>query len=161
MDSLDALRGMDEQVLKRTALEGSLARDQQELARLSAQLRQLDEQIAEARRSGPQPDRAGLGASQTDLVAGSARLRNAAAAGAGTFAALWLLCVLMILKNPLRRPRREPLLAAAVPLAAPSHDREAAVVSASVAFAAQPLPDPGPKGRSGADERGSDKMRTA
>ncbi|MCG3127659.1 MAG: hypothetical protein CHACPFDD_02526 [Phycisphaerae bacterium] len=113
--AMDDLRLLDEQVLERQRIETVLAQTAGEVSRLATQLAYLDRALAEARRSGPQPDRVTAVAPVVeDQVAGLHRERNALVVGLASFGGAWLLCVLMILKNP----RRRQSLAASAQLAA-------------------------------------------
>jgi hypothetical protein len=104
LDRMDALRGLDEDMLQRRQLETTIERDAAEVGRLEAQVARLDAQIEEARRSGPQPDRiAAVAPARVEHIAGADRVVHAAYAGGAAFAGAWLLCVLMILRNPFRR----------------------------------------------------------
>lgn len=113
--AMDDLRLLDDQVLERQRLETGLAQTADEVSRLTTQLAYLDRALAEARRSGPEPDRVTAVAPVVeDQVGGLHRERNALVVGLSTFGLAWLLCVLMILKSP--RSRRP--LAAGVPVVA-------------------------------------------
>lgn len=112
-DAMDALRGLDDDILERRKLEADIARDSEEVERIERQIMALDAQLDRARRGGPQPDRARIVSGADEMVAGAHRIRNAAAAAAAAFGGMWLLCALMLLKNPWRR-RSRPINQAAV-----------------------------------------------
>lgn len=101
---MDALRGLDDDMLERSQLEAMIERYDGDIARLEEQDLYLAGQLEEAKRSGPQPDRivevVGRGSEQ---VAGVHRAGHAATAAAAVFGVVWLVCVLMILRNPFRR----------------------------------------------------------
>lgn len=98
-----ALRQADEDLLERRQIENDIRRDNAETRRLAAQLGRLDQELAVAKRTGPQPDRARLEPIRDVQIAGAHRVQIAAAVGGAGFVFMWLLCVLMLLKNPFRR----------------------------------------------------------
>lgn len=103
-DALDGLRGLEDAVLQRRRLEDRIKAADAEEGRLLAQLAALDAAIAEARRSGERPDRiAEVKPAQVTLVAGAYRERNAAIAGACAFAAVAVVGLGAMLRNPLSR----------------------------------------------------------
>lgn len=114
IDRMDALRGLDDDMLERSQLEAAIERYDGEIGRLEEQDLYLAEQLEQAKRSGPQPDRiVAVVARESEQVAGVHRARHAATAGAAVFGVVWLFCVLMIVRNPFRR-RQSPALALAI-----------------------------------------------
>ncbi|MCH7870682.1 MAG: hypothetical protein IID33_03180 [Planctomycetes bacterium] len=106
IDRMDAVRGLDDDMLERSQLEAAIRRHSGELTRLEEQDRYLAGQLDEARRSGPQPDRIVAVTDQgSEQTAGARRWSHAATAGAAVSGTVWLFCVLMILRNPFRRDR--------------------------------------------------------
>lgn len=102
VDALDALRSLEQAVFERRRLEGDVQRCERDIAALSAQRAQVDAQLSDAERGGPQPDRAALVSLSAAQVSGRHRVRDAALGAGVGFAAMLGLCALMVLKNPLR-----------------------------------------------------------
>ena len=103
VDQADALRELDGQLRVRRGLESQIEGERRREQRLQSELEQIAAALAEARRSGPKPDRIEIAALRTEPIAGMNRGRNTALVGGASFAAAWLVCLLMIIKNPLRR----------------------------------------------------------
>lgn len=112
VERLDALREMDELAAQRQRHADEVDLRSAELRRLSEQSTALAAAIADARRSGPAPDRVRAGPVAVEQVGGLAAARNAVLAGAAAASATWLLCVLLLVRNPLRRPIRSSRAAA-------------------------------------------------
>lgn len=102
-DRLDTLRELDRVAARHERAAGNIALLDESIAGLREQTTQLDEALAEARRSGPRPDRATLVSVRTDTIFGQNRARDAALAGLAAFVAAWAIAVLIVLKNPFRR----------------------------------------------------------
>lgn len=107
-DTLDALRGLENIVLERRRLEDRIAFADRSIAGLAAQLGQLDVMLDEARRSGPTPDRVTVaGGPSLRQVTGLDRERNTLLSGGAAFAAVWVACALMLMRNPLARRKAD------------------------------------------------------
>lgn len=102
-DQLDALRHADQQVVQRAELEASARRCDADLVELQEKIAVADEQLAAVRGQGVGATLE-AGSVQIETVAGRHRYRNAGLAGLAVASAVYLLCVLMVVKNPLRRP---------------------------------------------------------
>ncbi|MGE0479767.1 MAG: hypothetical protein AB7Q17_04775 [Phycisphaerae bacterium] len=102
-DRLDTLRELDGVAAQHERAAGSIALLDASIASLREQATQLDEALAEARRSGPRPDRATLVAVHGEFVSGQERVRDAVLAGFAAFATAWAVAFLIVLKNPFRR----------------------------------------------------------
>lgn len=110
---VDELRGLDESVAQRQRTQSTLDANRGEEARLTAQIRQLDDAIAQAKRSGPTPDRIEVGEIATVQSGGLHRVRNALIGFVGAAALSWGVCLLLLVRNPLRRGTRSPNFAGA------------------------------------------------
>ncbi len=108
---LDAMRELDEKVVLRADLAARAQRLDDDAARLATQIAQTDAKIAEARRAGPRPDRVVIASPAEARLHWAPQPREAALLGAAVFAATWVVCLLLIARNPVRRRREEEQLA--------------------------------------------------
>ncbi len=97
----DALFQRAQLEAQHTALKTRQSRITQELQQIETDLRTTEQRVAavEADRVAPEPLR-------STQVAGVHRQRDAAIAGLGGFALCWLVCVLMVMRNPFARARK-------------------------------------------------------
>ena len=100
--TLERLRELDFAARRRAAIVARIEQHDEAVMRLEAELANLERKLTDVRRAGTAPDRIQLGRTIIEPIAHS-RHRDAAIAGGGTLTAVWLLCVLMVLKAPWRR----------------------------------------------------------
>jgi hypothetical protein len=99
---LDELWRLDEQVVQRKDLEAGLRRCDADLAELDGKLTAVGQQLA-ALKGGFAAQPVEVGPVQVETIAGAYRNRNATLIGLGVMAATFGLCVLMVVRNPVRR----------------------------------------------------------
>ncbi len=113
--ALQKLRASDDAARRRGELEVQARQREAERASLETRIQQTEQQLAALRATQPQADQVtpGLPAA-TRLYPG--RVRHAGFAGLGSFAAVWALAALQVLRIPLRR-RPAPRAAESAPRA--------------------------------------------
>ncbi|MFH1748745.1 MAG: hypothetical protein ABIG44_17050 [Planctomycetota bacterium] len=100
---IDELRRLDAEVARRLEIEVAVRDYDKKIAELRQDVAVIERQQS-AERSALAATALVAGEVQVQQIAGVHRERNAAYAAAAAFAATFLLCVFMLVKNPLRRP---------------------------------------------------------
>jgi len=109
MAAMKVVRDSDDAARRRGELEARLEQDEAQIRWLDERRGEISQELAEARRAGPEPDRVEIG---EPIIAGvdQGRYRSVGLVAGAGFVGTWLVCALMLARNPWRRTEGDDLL---------------------------------------------------